>query len=143
MPARSTLRLAITVSIAAALATGCAGTTVVEEQTTVAASTTAPTVPDGGLDVLLPALVDTLGGLSEDIAAKGSAPERGRLAYAEELWNAAAPLVEAAHPELVEQFDQLMALAATAADRRRPADADKAFAFMQPLVDAVLTPPTG
>lgn len=139
MPARSARRLAP--ALALVLAAGCAGTTVVEEQTTVPVSTTASTVPEGGLDVVLPALLDALGGLSEDLATKGSEPERARLAYADELWGAAAPLVEAAHPELVEQFDQLMALAATAVDRRRPADADKAFAFMQPLVDTVLAPP--
>jgi hypothetical protein len=128
--------------VAGLLVTGCAGTTVVEEQTTVPASTTAPTVPEGGLDVLLPALLDTLAGMSEDLAIKGSGPERARLAYAEELWAAAGPMVEAAHPELVEQFDQLMALAVTAVERRRPADADKAFAFMQPLVDEALEPAT-
>lgn len=128
--------------VAGLLVTGCAGTTVVEEQTTVPASTTAPTVPEGGLDVLLPAMLDTLAGMSEDLAVKGSAPERARLAYAEQLWAAAEPLVDAARPELVDQFDQLMELAATAVDRRRPADADKAFAFMHPLVDDVLEPAT-
>jgi hypothetical protein len=128
--------------VAVVLLAGCAGTTVVEDQTTVPASTTAPTVPPGGLEVLLPALLDTLAGMSEDLAAKGSAPERARLAYAEELWAAAEPLVEAERPELVDQFDQLMALVTTAVDRRRPADADKAFAFMTPLVDEVLPPTT-
>lgn len=130
------------VAAAVVLLTGCAGTTVVEQQTTVPASTTAPTVPEGGLDVLLPALLDTLAPMSEDIATKGSSPEQLRLAYAKELWAAAEPLVEAARPGLVIQFGQLMSLVTTAVERRRPADADKAFAFMQPLVDEVLQSPT-
>lgn len=136
------LRRIVPLLVSAPLLVGCAGTTIADGTTTVPAATTTPTVPAGGLDVILPLLLDTLAGLSQDIVDQGGAPEEARLAQARAIYEVAGPLIDESHPELTEGFERMMALAVTAVERRRPADADKAYAFMAPLVDAALAPPS-
>jgi hypothetical protein len=50
------------------------------------------------------------------------------------IWEAARPGVEQADPESVTEFDQAIELMHTGVDRRRPADADKAYTNLTQLV---------
>ncbi len=56
----------------------------------------------------------------------------------EQMWAAIEPAVTAEHPELVSGFDFVVRRCRDAADRNRPADADRAFKNLQSLVEAYL-----
>ena len=53
------------------------------------------------------------------------------------IWEAARPGVEQAGPDSVLEFDQAIELLHTGVDRRRPADADKAYNNLTQLVAAL------
>lgn len=56
----------------------------------------------------------------------------------EALWAAIKPGIEATQPELVEDFEFVVRRCRAAADRNRPADADRAFKNLDALVTAYL-----
>lgn len=56
----------------------------------------------------------------------------------EQMWAAISVAVAAERPELVEDFDFVVRRCRDAADRDRPADADRAFKNLQALVAAYL-----
>ncbi len=116
---------------------GCA-TTIDSSNTTVPANTTTTVfVPVGTTDELLAQLLVELGGLSEAIV--DNAHQREIIARADALWNAARDDVAARHHRLLIDFDDAMALAHLGVDRRRPADADKAYVNLRALVAALPT----
>ena len=55
-----------------------------------------------------------------------------------ELWAAIEPGIEATQPELIEVFEFVVRRCRAAADRNRPADADRAFKNLDALVTAYL-----
>ena len=56
----------------------------------------------------------------------------------EVMWAAIKEPVQIARPELVSGFDFVVRRCRAAADRNRPADADRAFKNLKALVDAYL-----
>ncbi|HAN35834.1 MAG TPA: hypothetical protein DCQ52_10435 [Acidimicrobiaceae bacterium] len=56
----------------------------------------------------------------------------------EQLWAAVSPEIEATQPELVPDFEFVIRRCRAAADRNRPADADRAFKNLTTLVQAYL-----
>jgi len=123
-------------ALALALA-GCAATTYDSAGTTAPAGAPDTTVAMsvvGTAAELLPRLDDELAALSERIVDNEGDDEA--LARVDALWGAARPQVAAERPELLEGFDGVVRLAATAVERRRPADADKASLNLITLVAA-------
>jgi hypothetical protein len=115
---------------------GCA--TVIDETagTTTTVGVTTTTLPFGPADELLVRMRERISGLSEIVAATGGDAALARFAEIEQLWAAARAEVVAERPELVKDFDRVVELSRRAAERRRPADADKAFVFLEPLLTA-------
>ena len=56
----------------------------------------------------------------------------------EQMWAAIEPTVTIERPELVSGFDFVVRRCRAAADRNRPADADRAFKNLESLVESYL-----
>ncbi len=92
------------------------------------------TVPvAGSATELLPELGVEMSRLSAQIAGDGD--EAATLARIEAIWTAIEPEVDATRPELVGGLLTTVELAASAVNRKRPADADKAFSLLTDLID--------
>lgn len=134
-----------TAAAAAALATavlvGCA-TTVDREiagDTTTArdgrsTTTTTVFVATGTTEELLDRLLDESRSLSEAIVENQG--QHDVVARIDSIWDAVRPAVENAHPQLMLEFERAIVMLHTAVDRRRPADADKAYTNLLNLVAA-------
>jgi hypothetical protein len=99
-----------------------------------AATTT--TLPTGSAADLLPELLAEVQGLPQRVAnADGDGAAATRI---EQLWAAVQPEVAANRPDLVKDFEFVVRRCRSAADRNRPADADRAFKNLDTLVHAYL-----
>ena len=118
------------------LLAGCATEVDPEIPTATEASTvTTEFVATGSTDELLDQLLTEAGTLSEAIVTnEGQHEIAGRI---DVIWEAARPGVEQAGPDSVLEFDQAIELLHTGVDRRRPADADKAYNNLVQLVAAL------
>ena len=127
-----------------ALGAGCA-TTIDSSNTTAPANTTTTVfVPTGTTDELLAQMLGELGGLSEAIVANSH--QRDMIDRIDALWSAASGQVAVLQPRLLPEFEEAIGLAHLGVERRRPADADKAYLNLTALVAALPTtspPPTG
>jgi uncharacterized protein YcfL len=128
-------------SVAAGLAgltlTGCKSTydaSLATSAETVAVTTT--TLPVGTVAELLPLMLAEVKALSERVAASNDAKEAAT--RIEQYWAAMKDEISADHPELVPDFEFVVRRSRAAADRKRPADADRAYRNLQALSDAIL-----
>jgi hypothetical protein len=115
---------------------GCATTydsTLVQD--TSPATTT--TLPSGRAADLLPRLEDEAIGLSAVMIDGGD--DEAVSEQIESLWTAARPEVTSSRPDLVDGFDQNVALVAKAVRFKRAADADKAANNLSMLIAAYLS----
>jgi hypothetical protein len=119
--------------------TACATTIVDTVNPSSTSSTTTTTMPMATLDDLLDALLIEVAALSEIVVETGGDRAFEQLATIEALWARARPAVVRDHAGLVGDFDRMLALCRLGVERRRPAEADKAYAFLIPLVAAVST----
>lgn len=138
------VRSAISAALVA-LALGACATVVDEEPapgedvplepgTIVDADTPEITVPITGSPAeLLPEMATEMSRLGSQIADGDG--DGATLARIEELWAAARPEIEASRPELLGGIDTTVDMSRTAVERKRPADADKAFRLLTDLVD--------
>ena len=101
---------------------------------TVAATTTS--LPTGTVATLLPLMLAEVKALSERVAASDDAREAAD--RIEQYWNAMRDEITADHKDLVEDFEFVVRRAQAAADRKRPADADRAYRNLQTLADSIL-----
>ncbi len=117
--------------------TACSPTTYDSSAETVPpAEVTTTTLPSGTAAELLPLMLAEVQGLPLKVMnAKGDGSAATRI---EQLWAAVQPEVEANRPELVEDFEFVVRRSRAAADRNRPADADRAFKNLTTLVEAYL-----
>lgn len=100
----------------------------------VSGSTT--TLPSGTAAELLPLMLAEVQGLPLKVMnAKGDGEAATRIG---QLWAAIQPEIEANRPELVSDFEFVVRRTRDAADRNRPADADRAFKNLTSLVEAYL-----
>ncbi len=130
--------------MAAVLALAACGTTVedrplADEDTTpisggvIVDETVVATVPiEGSPAELLVEMSAEMSRLSS-LIGEGGADES--LARIQEIWIVARPEVETTAPELANGIGATVDMAATAVERTRPADADKAFGILTDLVD--------
>lgn len=97
---------------------------------------TTTTLPDGTAAELLPVMLAEVKGLPQKVMdASGDGAAATRI---EQLWAAVKPEIEAAQPDLVPDFEFVVRRCRAAADRNRPADADRAFKNLDTLVQAYL-----
>lgn len=113
--------------VLAVVSTGCA-TTIVTAPTT---STTPPTttVPAGDMTALLANIVEGAGRMGALIADGKSDAAREELRAARLNWAELEPLIVESGIDAVESVESIVGLMATSVDRKRPADADKAYRF--------------
>lgn len=97
-----------------------------------APATTAPIA--GSAAELLPEMAATMSQLSA-LIAEGGNDDDAALASIVAMWAAARDEVESTRPELVGGIETTVEMSRTAVERRRPADADKAFRLLTQLVD--------
>lgn len=116
---------------------GCSSTydaSLVTTPGTEAATTTS--LPVGTVTELLPRMLAEVKGLSELVAANdGDAEAATRI---EQYWTALQPEVTEKYPDLVEAFEFVVRRCRAAADRSRPADADRAYKNLQTIADTLL-----
>ena len=125
--------------IAALLATsaGCTPTTYdAADETTAPTTPTSSTVMSNDPVAVLPVMLDEVADLARRVSeSDGDAAAATRI---EVMWAAIKEPVRVARPELVSDFDFVVRRCRAAADRNRPADADRAFKNLQALVDSYL-----
>ena len=116
--------------------TACAETTVDTSLTAppTADVTTSVFAPSGTTAEMLDELVGESGRLSDLIIANDGEVEA--LARIETLWSLVGDEVAAERPDLVPGFDSAIGLLRTGVERRRPADADKAYNNLRALAAA-------
>lgn len=98
--------------------------------------TTSSTLPSGTVAELLPRMLDEVKALSEKVAANEG--DNASAALIDQYWQAMRAEVEAQHPDLVDGFEFVVRRCQAAADRRRPADADRAYRNLQTIADTLL-----
>ncbi len=114
----------------------CSPTTYNSSADTTLPASTSSTLPAGTLQELLPRLQHEVAGLSAlVVTGNGDGESATRI---EQYWAAIQPEVAAGWPDLVEDFDFAVRLCRSAADRRRPANADRAAKNLDALAVAIL-----
>lgn len=110
-----------------------------EAETTVetVASVVVTTIPQGDIVTLLSQLVESASGLGDAIANQRNVVARQQAADAEAIWLALRPQLLETGIDVVEDLQRMVTLIQTAVDRKRPADADKAFRFISIIAEEV------
>jgi hypothetical protein len=125
------------------MVSSCAPTVYDESIATTTITPPSTTEPTGTVEELLVRLSAALDGLSVLIGPDQSGktpPGRGeQLALIESLWSAAKEPLQAADEAAADSLGRMVALAQTAVQRNRPADADKAARFAGQVIDEFLT----
>ncbi len=116
---------------------GCSPTTYDESATTAAHTAPTTTLPISTDPAeVLPQMLDEVAHLAQrviDRDGEGDAATR-----IEQMWAAIEPTVTIERPELVPDFDFVVRRCRAAADRNRPADADRALKNLESLVESYL-----
>lgn len=129
------VRLASTL-LAGVMVTACSPTTYIDVSTTTSAVATTTTLPSGTVADLLPVLLAEVQDLPRRVAeADGPGAAATRI---EQLWAAMQPEIEADWPDLVVEFEFVVRRCRAAADRKRPADADRAYKNLNTLATVIL-----
>ena len=137
MSRSGTRKRAIVAILALGLVSACSPTTYDSSAETVPEiDATTTTLPSGTAAELLPLMLAEVQGLPLKVMnADGDGDAARRI---EQLWAAVRPEIEANRPELVADFEFVVRRTRDAADRNRPADADRAFKNLTSLVQAYL-----
>lgn len=128
-------RAAVVLVAAATIATGCGATVInVETTTTVPVSTV---VPRGDARALFGNIRAAAGDIGELVIEGDSAAATRLLEAARLNWDELEPLVVESGVDLREQIETVLSLMTSAVERRRPADADKAYRFAGLIADTI------
>ena len=120
-----------------AVVTACSPTTYDASYATAdtRAQATATTLPSGTPQQLLPRMLAAVQGLSTKVASGDG--DGATATLIEQYWAALKPEITRSHPDLVDDFEFVVRRCRAAADRNRPADADRAYRNLQELVTAI------
>ena len=127
------------VSLCAIALTSCATTITGSTDSTVApaSTTTIPVIPTGSIISLLEQLLPVADGLGQAIVDGDSKVLNEKVAQADAIMSALEPLIRESKIDVLESVQRIVDLIHTAAERKRPADADKALRFIPLIIDAV------
>lgn len=121
----------------------CGATTFDESIATSTSVAVTFTVPTGTTDELLNELSIALDGLSvligPDSSGRTPAGKNEQIRLIEALWDAVETDVVATDPDAADALGRMVALARTAVDRNRPADADKAARFAGQVISRYIS----
>jgi hypothetical protein len=129
------------VSLCTIALTSCATEITGSTESTVAVvtTTTVPVAPTGSILSLLEQLVPVADGLGQAVADGDSKVLKEKVAQADAILLALEPLIRKSQIDILESVQRIVDLIHTAAERKRPADADKALRFI-PLIIEAITP---
>ncbi len=127
------------VSLCVVALTSCATTITGSTESTEApvTTTTIPVAPTGSIVSLLQQLVPVADGLGQAVVDGDSKTIKAKVAQADAILVALEPLIRETKIDVLESVQRVVGLIHTAAERKRPADADKALRFIPLIIDAV------
>ena len=135
----SNIKRLFCVSLCAIALTSCATTITGSTESTVApvTTTTIPIAPTGSIISLLEQLLPVADGLGQAVVDGDSQVFKEKVAQADAIMVAIEPLIRESKIDVLESVQRVVDLIHTAAERKRPADADKALRFIPLIIDAV------
>lgn len=127
------------VSLSAVALSSCATEITGSTESTVApvTTTTIPAAPTGSIISLLEQLLPVADGLGQAVVDGDSKVFKEKVAQADAIMLAIEPLIRESKIDVLESVQRVVDLIHTAAERKRPADADKALRFIPLIIDAV------
>ena len=135
----SNIKRLFCVSLCVIALTSCATTITGSTESTVApvTTTTIPVAPTGSIISLLEQLLPVVDGLGQAVVDGDSKVFKAKVAQADAIMLAIEPLIRESKIDVLESVQRVVDLIHTAAERKRPADADKALRFIPLIIDAV------
>ena len=135
----SNIKRLFCVSLCVIALTSCATTITGSTESTVApvTTTTIPVIPTGSVISLLEQLLPVADGLGQAVVDGDSKVFKAKVAQADAIMLAIEPLIRESKIDVLESVQRVVDLIHTAAERKRPADADKALRFIPLIIDAV------
>ena len=129
----------LSISLCVIALTSCATEITGSTESTVApvSTTTIPVAPTGSIISLLEQLVPVADGLGQAVVDGDSKVFKEKVAQADAIMSALEPLIRESQIDILESAQRIVDLIHTAAERKRPADADKALRFIPLIIDAV------
>lgn len=129
----------LSVALCAISLTSCATTITGSTDSTVAhaSTTTIPVTPTGSIISLLQQLVPVADGLGQAIVDGNSKVYKAKVAQANAILLAVEPLIRESKIDVLESVQRVVRLIHSAAESKRPADADKALRFIPLIIDAI------
>ena len=129
----------LSVSLCAIALTSCATTITGSTESTIApaSTTTIPVIPTGSIISLLEQLLPVADGLGQAVVDGDSKVFKEKVAQADAIMLAIEPLIRESKIDVLESVQRVVDLIHTAAERKRPADADKALRFIPLIIEAV------
>jgi PBP1b-binding outer membrane lipoprotein LpoB len=127
------------VFLCAVALTSCATTINGSTDSTVAlvTTTTVPVAPTGSIVSLLQQLLPVADGLGQAVVDGDSKTSKAKIAQADAILLAIEPLIRETKIDVLESVQRVVGLIHSSAERKRPADADKALRFIPLIIDAV------
>ena len=135
----TTIKRLLSISLCAIALTSCATEITGSTESTVAlvTTTTIPVAPTGSILSLLEQLVPIADGLGQAVVDGDSKVLNEKVAQADAIMSALEPLIRESKIDVLESVQRVVDLIHTAAERKRPADADKALRFIPLIIEAV------
>ena len=135
----TTIKRLLSISLCAIALTSCATEITGSTESTIApvSTTTIPVAPTGSIISLLEQLVPIADGLGQAVVDGDSKVLKEKVAQADAIMSALEPLIRESQIDILESVQRIVDLIHTAAERKRPADADKALRFIPLIIDAV------
>ena len=129
----------LSISICVIALTSCATEITGSTESTIApvSTTTIPVAPTGSIISLLEQLLPVADGLGQAVVDGDSKVFKEKVAQADAIMSALEPLIRESQIDILESVQRIVDLIHTAAERKRPADADKALRFIPLIIDAV------
>ena len=129
----------LSISLCAIALTSCATEITGSTESTVAAvtTTTAPVAPTGSIISLLEQLLPVADGLGQAVVDGDSKVFKEKVTQADAIMLAIEPLIRESKIDVLESVQRVVDLIRSSAERKRPADADKALRFIPLIIEAV------
>jgi PBP1b-binding outer membrane lipoprotein LpoB len=129
----------LSIALCAVSLTSCAPEITGSTESTVALATTTtiPVAPTGSIISLLEQLLPVADGLGQAVVDGDSKVFKAKVAQADAILVAIEPLILESKIDVLESVQRVVGLMRTAAERKRPADADKALRFIPLIIEAV------
>ena len=135
----TTIKRLLSISLCAIALTSCATEITGSTESTIApvSTTTIPVAPTGSIISLLEQLVPIADGLGQAVVDGDSKVFKEKVAQADAIMSAIEPLIRESKIDVLESVQRVVDLIHSAAERKRPADADKALRFIPLIIEAV------